>query len=175
MASALSGYISSNEEAPPRGPLGEVISGNNIFLQIRSSLVVLWIACIAMPPVGRKRSTRPGLKLRPVPRFGLGRPCLGSLPTATRVFPKPSTQGYTYISGPTPASWGTDRTEPGLHKAQLPIRLHRHRRRPPPLCPSCCRATQALRSSYASCPLACFSQNFPPLMDAASNHSIPVH
>ena len=31
-------------------------------------------------------------------------------PNAARVFPKPSTQGYTYISGPTPASWGTDRT-----------------------------------------------------------------
>ena len=32
MASALSGYISSDEEAAPRGPLGEVISGNDITL-----------------------------------------------------------------------------------------------------------------------------------------------
>ena len=51
---------------------------------------------------------RPQIKARPKIRTWPPLPRIPH-PNAARVFPKPSTQGYTYISGPTPAP------EPGLH------------------------------------------------------------
>ena len=59
--------------------------------------------------LGTTIKARPQIKARPKIRTWPPLPRIPH-PNAARVFPKPSTQGYTYISGPTPASWGADRT-----------------------------------------------------------------
>ena len=202
MASALSGYISSDEEAAPRGPLGEVISGNDITLppdQVFSGGPLDCLYCYAssgeeteqpllhsasaapslvgvsdpeadtevhrlineqrlqdaarealeLAVMGREDprelaiqaihaasspraelgttiKARPQIKARPKIRTWPPLPRIPH-PNAARVFPKPSTQGYTYISGPTPASWGTDRTRTRSTRGPAADQVTQHR------------------------------------------------
>ena len=112
---------------------------------------------------------RPQIKARPKIRTWPPLPRIPH-PNAARVFPKPSTQGYTYLSGPTPATWGRTRSTRGPAADQVqqqpaapaqapacPEPRHWARSSIDALLPcsaqgpSCRRAAPALRSSCASC------------------------